>query len=398
MMHEAGKPLRRLEDKARELHRVDYETYELGKEAVQSERDKIMRRAAAKNSGLTREDVIAQLRILKLEPPVRSRYIVNDPTVEALGPVLNDNPNGLLLERDELSGWLKTMDRAGHENDRAFYLQCWNGFGSYDYDCIIRGNLHIDATCMSIVGGMTPGPLGAYLREVFAGESDDGIIQRFQLAVYPDSGKWKNVDRAPDVEAQKLVFALFESLSEFAAPSGDGEIPALRFDNEAQDFFDAWRAELEAKVRNPDEHPVMLAHLSKYRSLMPTLALIFHVCQTLNDELMTSSVPLKEAQRAALWCTFLEAHARRIYHSVTAAVDFAAKIIGERIKAHKLPDPFTARDIYRASWGGVGDRENVALALELLQDLQWIRAEAVPSSMLGGRPTIKYYINPKLWK
>ncbi|HYR73598.1 MAG TPA: DUF3987 domain-containing protein, partial [Candidatus Acidoferrum sp.] len=56
-------------------------------------------------------------------PPVEQRYLVNDTTVEKLGELLNQNPNGLLLFRDELSGFLHTMDRAGHENDRAFYCE-----------------------------------------------------------------------------------------------------------------------------------------------------------------------------------------------------------------------------------------------------------------------------------
>ena len=35
--------------------------------------------------------------------PAEKRYLVNDTTVEKLGELLNHNPNGLLLFRDELS-------------------------------------------------------------------------------------------------------------------------------------------------------------------------------------------------------------------------------------------------------------------------------------------------------
>jgi putative DNA primase/helicase len=45
-------------------------------------------------------------------PPVAKRYLVNDATVEKLGELLNHNPNGLLLFRDEVSGFLHTMDQA----------------------------------------------------------------------------------------------------------------------------------------------------------------------------------------------------------------------------------------------------------------------------------------------
>jgi putative DNA primase/helicase len=71
-------------------------------------------------------------------PPVAKRYLVNDATVEKLGELLNHNPNGLLLFRDEVSGFLHTMDRRGHENDRAFYCEAWNGTGAYTYDRIGR--------------------------------------------------------------------------------------------------------------------------------------------------------------------------------------------------------------------------------------------------------------------
>jgi putative DNA primase/helicase len=35
-----------------------------------------------------------------------------------------------LLYRDELIGFLRTLDREGHENDCAFYCEAWNGTGS----------------------------------------------------------------------------------------------------------------------------------------------------------------------------------------------------------------------------------------------------------------------------
>jgi len=78
--------------------------------------------------------------------------VVNDTTVEKLGELLNHHPNGLLLFRDELSGWFHTMDRPGHENDRAFYCEAWNGTSAYTYDRIGRGTVHIRAACLSVLG------------------------------------------------------------------------------------------------------------------------------------------------------------------------------------------------------------------------------------------------------
>ncbi len=55
------------------------------------------------------------------------------------------------------------------------------------------------------------------------------------------------------------------------------EVPFLRFDAAAQEFFDAWRGDVEQTLRAEEDHPVLLSHLAKYRSLMPSLALIGHL-------------------------------------------------------------------------------------------------------------------------
>ena len=114
------------------------------------------------------------------------RYKTNDPTVEKLGELMKENPNGLLLIRDELSGWMRSLEKEGREGDREFYLESWNGTNSYSVDRIARGTIHIPALCLSVVGGIQPGKLQKYVAEALQGSwGDDGLLQRFQLIVYP---------------------------------------------------------------------------------------------------------------------------------------------------------------------------------------------------------------------
>ena len=326
-------------------------------------------------------------------PPTERRYLVNDTTVEKLGELLNENPNGLLLYRDELLGWLRTMDRQGHENDRAFYCEAWNGNGSYTYDRISRGTLHINACCLSVPGGIQPGPLQAYLREIFSGGQDDGLIQRFQLLVYPDAPRtWRNVDRRPDRRQLEAVADIYTRLSELTPETlGLTGQASLRFSPAAQEAFDAWRATLEATLRTDDEHPVIISHLSKYRSLMPSLALICHAIEGNGG-----AVTLEAAERAIAWCEYLETHARRVYHPVTARLRTTAALLAARIRTGRLRAPFTVRDVLQGEWAGLTDRDDVVAALDFLGDLGWIRPEMTTTSRIGGRPTVRYLINPKL--
>lgn len=108
------------------------------------------------------------------------RYLTQDATTEKLGELLRDNPRGLLLSRDELAGWLSTLERPGREGEREFYLEAWDGSGEYTFDRIGRGTVHIPALTLSVLGGIQPGKLARYLDEALdGGGGADGLLQRF---------------------------------------------------------------------------------------------------------------------------------------------------------------------------------------------------------------------------
>lgn len=112
---EVMKPLQRLEIAAREVHDEQMKNFGLSKLVRKAQRDELEKRikAAVKN-GQDRETITASFSpIPDEEEPCLCRYIVNDPTVEKLGELLNQNPHGLLLFRDELTGWLRTLERDG---------------------------------------------------------------------------------------------------------------------------------------------------------------------------------------------------------------------------------------------------------------------------------------------
>jgi hypothetical protein len=142
------------------------------------------------------------------EEPILRRYKTEDATVEKISELLLENPRGILVHRDELSGWLRNLEKQGREGDRSFYLEAWNGTGSFDVDRIGRGSLHVPALCLSILGSIQPGPLSTYVYRATQGEKgDDGLLQRFQLLVWPDPpASWRNVDRWPDTEAKNRAY------------------------------------------------------------------------------------------------------------------------------------------------------------------------------------------------
>jgi len=334
------------------------------------------------------------------EAPTLRRLIVNDATFEALHQTMSENPAGILVIRDELTGWWSQLDRAGREGERAFCLQAWNGDTGHTIDRIGRGTIHVEACCMSMLGGIQPGRLRSYMVDALEdGPSNDGLIQRFQLLVWPDTAPdWSYVDRAPDAASEQQAARVFRKLVEL-----DAENPArFRFAPDAQELFIEWLAELETKIRGDELHPALVSHLSKYRKLMPALAVLFHLAETAAGNGAADTVSLRHAQQAAAWCEYLESHARRVYSCIVTPQLRAARELADKIKHRKVGTErfFSCRDVYLKGWSGLDSPEAVKQAAEVLQDAGWVRDVCGESSdPLGrGRPSNRYEVNPGVWE
>jgi putative DNA primase/helicase len=332
------------------------------------------------------------------EEPKLRRLIVNDATFEALHQTMSENTAGILVIRDELTGWWSQLDRAGREGERAFSLQAWNGDTGHTIDRIGRGTIHVEACCMSMLGGIQPGRLRSYLVDALEdGPSNDGLIQRFQLLVWPNTvSGWNYVDRAPDAASEQLAARVFRKLVEL-----DPENPTrFRFASDAQELFTLWLAELEAKIRGDELHPALISHMSKYRSLMPTLAVLIHLAETVAGNGNADTVSLGNTQRAAAWCEYLESHARRVYSCIVTPQLRAARELADKIKHRRVGTDrlFSCRDVYLKGWSGLDSPEAVKQAAEVLQDAGWVRDLSVASGPSGGRPSSRYEVNPGVWQ
>jgi Protein of unknown function (DUF3987) len=60
--------------------------------------------------------------------------------------------------------------------------------------------------CASIFGGIQPDKLTVYLEQAAHALANDGMLQRFQVLVYPDARRWEWRDRAPDKAARDAAF------------------------------------------------------------------------------------------------------------------------------------------------------------------------------------------------
>jgi Protein of unknown function (DUF3987)/Type ISP C-terminal specificity domain len=134
------------------------------------------------------------------------------------------------------------------------------------------------------------------------------------------------------------------------APADEfAKFPHFCFDEQAQAVFIEWSEDMhQVRIPNEDE-PLVRQHLAKFDKLFPALALIFHLVDCAAKDIR-GAVSKDAAQRAAAWCEYLEAHARRCYGLLKDDGLRAAQALAAKLERGALEDGFTLRDVRRNQW------------------------------------------------
>jgi hypothetical protein len=168
-----------------------------------------------------------------------------------------------------------------------------------------------------------------------------------------------------------------------------GDMPHLRFSRDAQLRYYEWSDALQRELRTSDMHSVMVAHLAKYASLMPSLALIDHLV-----DVGTGPVGIVSVEKAIRMCEYYRGHAERVF-APRIAVDLnAARLILTKIKSGAVagrsgePLRFSPRDIYRAGWAGLTDKDEVKKGIECLEEYGYVQTEGAKQMVVHVNPAL----------
>lgn len=400
-MSAALRPLDKLENRAAEQYEMSLDNFgmdeQLHAHRIKANASKIQS-LLKKGDSASKSDaaaLIEEQHDAEPKKPECTRYVANDTTVEKLADLLQSNAS-LLVCRDELSGFFANLERNGQESARSFYLESWSGDRPFKVDRIGRGSTRIPRSCVAVLGGIQPGPISNLMREAQRhSRGNDGLMQRFQLAVWPDlSSQFELVDLEPNAENWRELMNIFENFADLQ-PSDVGAIqptsgiPYLRFDGDAQQLFLRWLEDHENRIRSEDLPECMEAHFGKYPSLVPSIAIILHLAEG-----HTGPVNLLSTQKAIAWAVYLEAHANRIYAPIVGADFVAARALAKKIMAKKLSRKFSLREVYRNGWANLS-REEAQLAIEVLEDFNWVERQHEATE---GRTATVFHINPLVWE
>jgi len=322
-------------------------------------------------------------------PPLLERLMAEDITIEAMSNVLKDNPRGVLVINDELSGWFGSMDAykgGGGGKDRGLWLEIYNG-GPKRVDRVMRGTIFVPNWSASILGGIQP----ESIRRISGQMYDDGLLQRFMVVCgkpVPAGAQ----DRSPDMDAIKAYRALLDEL--FATAPSDTPV---RLSEGAH----TWRERVSAFSHGLAQADMLTtsfrSHLGKWDGLFARLLLVFHCIEARTSGKYPSAIPVSEATARRVhdfMRYFLFPHAAAFYMGVMARSerDTAAEWLADWILADRR-DTVTLRDVMQAykRWRALPDwqQRNVMRALE---DAAWL----LPAGETTDRRTNRWEVNPKV--
>jgi hypothetical protein len=264
------------------------------------------------------EDEVADADEERPPKPTLKRTVVEDTTVEALAVVLEDNPRGVLLARDELSAFVRGMDQYKNHrgSDRQFYLSAWsNSAVSVD-----RKNLEepifLARPFVGVVGSIQPGVLPELIANR-QGREGDGFLDRF-LFSYPEPmlSRWSNAEISLEavLDVRWLYDRLRENLPLEHNDNGDPRPREVELSDEALARFreevDALREEME----EPDFSNVLRGPWSKLEAYLARLSLVLAMARVVSGPgRRAERVELEDVEAASVLLGYFKAHARRAY-------------------------------------------------------------------------------------
>ena len=383
--------LRKLEDDRLEEHeealnvwRADCERARAEKAAWQEEVK------AATKEGLN----TPPLPPLAQEPaePRRRRYSVGDVTPESMGAILVGNPQGCLMIRDELAGWVTSFDRY-NPGGRAYWLEA---FGGRPYTVDRKGSpepLRVPYNGVSIIGSIQPAKLGDCLLSA----SDDGLAARL-LFVWPERPPFSRPTATADVNAFEEAARRIDCIEWGRDEEGKRTDVGVPLSPEAMDVFDD--CQRFYRDQEADAAGLLKSFIGKLSGLTLRLAIASEYARWAYEggsEPEVISLATMEAVGDFVSAYAIPMAARVYGDACLPPVERNAATLARYIRRNKLRS-INARSVMRdARLPGLRDAGDVDPAIEALVEAQWLRADPKRAGCSVGRLSRDYLVNPAIY-
>ncbi len=250
--------------------------------------------------------------------PVLGRTYVDDTTVERAADILNENPRGIALTKDELSSWIASMNQykaGGKGSDRQFWLSVHtNQPIAVDRKTSDRPVI-VAHPFVSIIGGIQPAVLPD-----FGQDRGDGLMERFVFA-YPEHRPSRWTEEEVEDETIEAYAATINALYRLEhADAGDGPFPSrVPMTPGAKALFIEEYNALHEEIEAPGFPQRLRPAFGKLEAYLARLALILAMTRLAASNASNASnfskeeVTEEDMRGAVRLLGYFKNHARRVY-------------------------------------------------------------------------------------
>lgn len=329
------------------------------------------------------------------EKPVPSKLLVNDITIERLAQVLWQNPAGVCLVRDELSGWFASFGRYAEGKGPGADLPLWLEIFRAKSLLIDRKggdppSLYIPRAACSVVGTIQPRILARILCDDFF---DSGLASRLLLCMPPRKAKVWTENVVPQSQYDSytnIIRELYLGGLEILSEGQKAPKPILLSKAGKAAWIEFYSQWADRQSSATEEHAFALAKLEAYCARFALLLSCYAKADYPGRREEITEGHVKGAFGLVNWFAH---EAERVYRMVREPVQKQTQErLVEFIRA--VGGSITARRLMRSNPSKYPTSDAASKQLESLAERGLATWKAIPSEETKGPPTRTLVLNP----
>jgi hypothetical protein len=249
-------------------------------------------------------------RPLAPDEPVMPQIWTSDRTLEALAELLERNPRGVLMVRDELTGWALNMNqyKGGHGADRQAWLSFWSGAPVTINRKSRKQPMILPNPLVCVAGCLPPDVLGDLGDER---GREDGFMHRI-LPSYPAPMAIQWSEATVTDEATK---GYTEVVQRLLALNGLDPVTSrvVTFTPRGRAGYVELVSELYARLADPECPPHLRGPWTKLEGYAARLALILQCARLASGETEKEAVEEASVVGAGALVHYFRSHAEKVY-------------------------------------------------------------------------------------
>lgn len=281
---------------------------------------------------------------VEMPPPPRwqQRY-TNDTTPEALADILQHNPAGIGVYRDELAGWFKSFDRYAKGAEQEQYLSSWS-LSALIINRKGKGGepINVPSPFVPVGGTIQPGVIEGIGKD---SRSENGFTDRLLFA-WPENQEKPIRTNAemPESLAQQYADGITKLLNLGFEDPAAHTAHLVKFTTEAQRRYLSYCNDYVKDLCDNTEDNRLKSLYTKFDIHTPRLALILQMLWYAFEDRTRDVLEMETMERAIKAAGYFLKQSKRVYELVNEASPADRLPPYERKVYEALPEEFSKAD------------------------------------------------------